>query len=71
MAVAAPGRLGRVRAEIRIPRTTPKIIECVAAAMIVLAVLAFVMNYTAVTQTAMPCCASGIQPSRPSSSRRS
>src|ERR1700761_3051475 len=51
MAVAAPGRLGRLRMEVRLPRSTPKVIEFVGAAMVVLAVLTFVMSYAAVSST--------------------
>ncbi len=51
MAVAVPGRLGKLRMEIRLPRSTPKVIEFVGAAMVVLAVLTFVMSYAAVSST--------------------
>ena len=51
MAVAAPGKLGRLRAEIRIPRTTPKVIEIVWLVMAVLAIAAFITGYQAVSQT--------------------
>jgi hypothetical protein len=51
MVAAAPGKLGKLRAEIRIPRTTPKVIEVVAVAMAVLAILAFITSYSAISRT--------------------
>lgn len=51
MAVAAPGRLGKLRGGFRIPRTTPKIIEIVAIIGAVLAIFTFLAAYGAISRT--------------------
>jgi|GEM_PF-5165009 hypothetical protein len=50
MAVAAPGKLGRLRAEIGTRRSTPRVIEFVAALMVVLAIVTFLTSYAVISR---------------------
>lgn len=47
----APGRRGKFRAGISLPRTTPRVIEIIALIMAVLSVVTFVMSFMAISRT--------------------